>query len=92
MEKEKSYTINDRRGLELKDGQECMDEVCRVCGSQEVHSKEYGRPTLECVRYLKDQSTLQLEKVKEAIKYLGGHQHSDTINKAITLLKEVYTV
>jgi hypothetical protein len=88
--KKKDYTITDRRGM--SDGQEHPEEVCRVCGSKEVHSKNYGRPTMECVRYLQDQETLRLEKVKEAIKYLGGHQHSDTINKAIKLLKEVYTV
>ena len=84
----KNYTITDRRGL--GNGQERLGEICRVCGSKEVHSKNYNTPTMECIKYLQDQSTFQLEKVKEAIKYLGGHQHSDTINKAIKILKEVY--
>lgn len=24
-------------------------------GSKEVHSKEYGKPTMDCIKYLKDQ-------------------------------------
>jgi len=51
MSEEKGYTINDRRGLNK--GQEEPNEVCRVCGSQEVHSKEYGKPTMECIEYLR---------------------------------------
>ena len=52
MEK-KPYTITDRRGMES--GQEHPEEVCRVCGSKVVHSKQYGKPTMECIKYLKDQ-------------------------------------
>lgn len=65
------------------------EEVCRVCGSKEVHSKEYGKSTMHCIVYLQDQSSLQLEKVKEAIKLLGGHQHSKTICKAISILQGI---
>jgi hypothetical protein len=50
---DKPYTITDKRGLEK--GQETPNEVCRVCGSQEVHSKKYGKPTMECIKYLKNQ-------------------------------------
>lgn len=49
-EKEKSYTITDRRGM--SDNQEHPEEVCRVCGSKDVHSKKYGQPTMECIKYL----------------------------------------
>jgi hypothetical protein len=50
--KEKPYTITDRRGMES--GQEHPEEVCRVCGSKKVHSKKYYKPTMDCIKYLKD--------------------------------------
>jgi len=46
----KGYTIIDRRGM--NEGQEHPDEVCRVCGSKTVHSKQYGKPTMDCINYL----------------------------------------
>lgn len=44
-----SYTITDRRG-----GQNPR-EVCRVCGAGECHTVEYGRPTMQCVQFLRDE-------------------------------------
>ncbi len=29
-------------------------EVCRVCASEDVHTTIYGRPTMECIKYLQD--------------------------------------
>ncbi len=50
---DKPYTIVDKRGM--NEGQEHPEEICRVCGSKEVHSKKYGKPTMECIKFLKDQ-------------------------------------
>jgi hypothetical protein len=50
---DKPYTITDKRGMSK--GQEHPKEVCRVCGSKEVHSKKYGKPTMDCITYLKNQ-------------------------------------
>lgn len=41
------YTVTDRRG------EEKPQEVCRVCGSKEVHSKTYNNPTMGCIEYLR---------------------------------------
>jgi hypothetical protein len=49
IEKKDGFTIRDRRG---KDGDE-PKEVCRVCGSKVVHSREYNHPTMECIQYLR---------------------------------------
>jgi hypothetical protein len=38
----------------MQEGQEHPDEVCRVCGSSVVHSKQYGKPTMDCITYLKN--------------------------------------
>jgi len=43
----KSYTINDKRGKEEP------KEVCRVCGSSTAHSKEYNKPTMDCIKHLR---------------------------------------
>ena len=37
-------------------------EVCRVCGSRDVHTQEYGEPTMACINYLKS----IIKKYKEA--------------------------
>jgi hypothetical protein len=42
-----TYTVNDRRG------QEKPTEVCRVCGSKDTHSREYNKPTMDCIKYLR---------------------------------------
>ena len=42
-----NYKINDRRGKEPP------KEVCRICGSPQIHSREYGNPTMDCIRYLR---------------------------------------
>lgn len=51
-EENKPYTITDRRGMSK--GQEHPNEVCRVCGSKEVHSKQYGKPTMDCITFLQN--------------------------------------
>lgn len=42
------FTVNDRRGVEEP------KEVCRVCGSPTAHSKDYGKPTMGCIEYLRE--------------------------------------
>jgi formate dehydrogenase maturation protein FdhE len=44
---DRGYIVHDRRGKEE------ITEVCRVCGSPEVHSKVYNQPTMDCVKYLR---------------------------------------
>lgn len=46
-----TYTVNDRRGTRP------VDEVCRVCGSEEVHTTNYNQPTMACVAYLRALAT-----------------------------------
>ena len=45
----KGYTITDKRGVEEP------KEVCRCCGSTEVHTKQYNKPTMECIIYYRKQ-------------------------------------
>lgn len=71
MSEEKPYTITDRRGM--KEGQEHPDEVCRVCGSNEVHSKEYGKPTMECITFLQNQIVLLERQNAERERAMTGH-------------------
>ena len=42
------YTVTDKRG------QDTPQEVCRVCGSSDVHSKEYNSPTMECIEHMRN--------------------------------------
>jgi len=42
-----AYTVNDKRG------KKAPQEVCRVCGAPTVHSKDYNKPTMECIKYLR---------------------------------------
>ena len=71
---EKPYTITDKRGM--NEGQEHPEEVCRVCGSKTVHSKKYGKPTMECIKFLKDQIS-QLEKTQGWKEYNDGRGGPD---------------
>jgi hypothetical protein len=65
---EKPYTITDRRGM--KEGH--PDEVCRVCGSKVVHSKQYGQPTMDCIIYLKNRiATLERELDDGVVRNIG---------------------
>jgi hypothetical protein len=53
----KNYTIIDRRGVEDP------KPTCRVCGSRNEHSKEHNKPTMGCIRYLREEiAKLQKEK------------------------------
>lgn len=45
---EQGIMVNDKRG------EDKPQEACRVCGSQEVHSMEYNKPTMDCIEYLKE--------------------------------------
>lgn len=60
--------IKDNTGL-LKKHQEETEknvEVCRICGSKEIHSFAYDIPTMRCVNYLKS----RLKAVETAVKVL----------------------
>lgn len=43
--------------MEIKDNRELMRnrerEVCRVCGSLTVHVREYRKPTMDCIEFLR---------------------------------------
>jgi hypothetical protein len=56
-----SYTVNDKRGKEPP------KENCRVCGSTEVHSKEYNKPTMDCIKYLRSKIAELEAKVKKNV-------------------------
>jgi len=45
-----SYTIIDKR-RSSPDYKEPEVEVCRVCGSKEVHSTKYNQPTMGCIEH-----------------------------------------
>jgi hypothetical protein len=42
------YKINDRRGEDRT-----PTEPCRVCGAPGAHTREYNKPTMECIHYLR---------------------------------------
>lgn len=50
MNEDKGFKVIDRRGKEEP------KEVCRVCGAPECHSKQYGQPTMDCIKYLRTQN------------------------------------
>ena len=45
-----NYTIRDRREVQ---GQQ--PDPCRVCGAPQKHSDRYNNPTMECIKYLRQQ-------------------------------------
>ena len=45
-----NYITTDRR----RNSKEYSGEVCRVCGSRDIHSREYGKPTMECIEHLRE--------------------------------------
>ena len=47
-EKKEGFVVRDLRGVENKDG-----DVCRVCGSIDVHTRVYNQPTMDCVKYFR---------------------------------------
>lgn len=48
-EQQQGYTVHDRRFKKEEEPQ----EVCRVCGSPQVHSREYNHPTMGCIEFLR---------------------------------------
>ena len=34
-----------------------MFESCRYCGSGEVHTREYGKPTFNCAKHLREENS-----------------------------------
>ncbi len=39
--------INDKRG------ENKPREVCRVCGSEDVHTQDYNNPSMDCIEHLR---------------------------------------
>lgn len=74
IEQRNGYTIIDRRG----------GEPCRVCCSQDCHSREYNKPTMECIKYLRgeiarlltENARLSILKAGESL-YQEPHLNSD---------------
>ena len=56
------YTVNDNRGKEKP------EEVCRVCGSKEVHSRTYNQPTMGCIEYYRKQLSEAKEPTVEKVR------------------------
>jgi hypothetical protein len=42
-----------------------VGETCRVCGSKEVHSTQYNRPTMDCVEFLRQCMSDMRETIEE---------------------------
>lgn len=38
---------------EIKENKKEKTEVCKVCGSKAVHSRQYSFPTMSCIVYLR---------------------------------------
>ena len=49
------YKVNDKRGKEP------VQEPCRVYGAPVTHSRDYNKPTMECIKYLRGRIA-ELEK------------------------------
>lgn len=64
-EKKEGFVVRDLRGVENKPG-----EVCRVCGSVNIHSRTYDAPTMDCIKYYRTQLAL-VEKIMELSKPHG---------------------
>jgi hypothetical protein len=47
IEQKPGYIVNDKRGEE-----DANVEVCRVCASKDVHTRDYNKPTMACVNHL----------------------------------------
>lgn len=62
-----SYKVNDRRG------REAVGEPCRVCGCPIEHSKEYGKPTMNCIIYLRESRGYLEGKLERALSSLRSY-------------------
>ena len=64
--------------VEIRDNRQLMKErsreVCRVCGSPDVHVGHYGQPTIKCISYLRDErnrATAELKQLRNIIAFYG---------------------
>lgn len=56
------YKIVDRRGVQNAPA----EDPCRVCGAPTPHSKTYGNPTMDCIKFLRQELKDSLHRwVKE---------------------------
>lgn len=51
-EEHAGFTVRDRRGIEEK------ETPCRVCGAPVEHTQFYNQPTMECIKYFREQIEL----------------------------------
>jgi len=58
------FVVNDKRG---KKQEEKELERCRVCGSPEVHSREYNKPTMACINHLRKENQELVDLLDSAI-------------------------
>lgn len=71
IEQREGYTFIDRR----------VPEPCRVCLSPDGHSAHYGKPTMECIQYLRSRIA-EFEVVPDAD---GGHiKHAGKVWRPVT--------
>ena len=62
VEQKKGFTVTDFRGVGRP---EPPKPQCRVCGSEEEHSSQYGKPTMACIEFLREEIAVlkkELEK------------------------------
>lgn len=63
-----NYKVTDHRG------KEAPSESCRVCGAPIPHSKTYGTPTMECIKYLRGDA---LALLREAHRFLNAQAFTE---------------
>jgi hypothetical protein len=76
---DKGYTVRDRRGGQNPE----PAEVCRVCGSPEVHSLKYNQPTMECIAFYRSQVSGLDEKCQEWARAMQPVTQAKPTNQAL---------
>ena len=60
-------------------------EVCRVCGSKEVHTQKYNKPTMKCIEFLRKKAESEINSWKQIWEYFktldGFTEHSEHLIK-----------
>lgn len=76
------YKVVDHRGMQG----EIPKEVCRVCGSPIAHSKVYGNPTMDCIKFLR-------QEIKESIPKWVKEPTLENANRcADNIMKEFFPI
>lgn len=76
---DKAYTVRDRRGGQHPE----TAEACRVCGSAQVHTREYSKPTMDCIEFLRSQVSGLDAKCQEWAHAMQPVVQAKPINEAL---------